>query len=92
MPRKATILIVDDEPHVLRLVKANLESSGYKILTAADGEQGLSMVESEMPDLVILDIMLPQMDGYAVCRRVRDHADRPQRPGGPGARIRSRRR
>jgi DNA-binding response OmpR family regulator len=72
MPRKATILIVDDEPHVLKLVKANLESSGYKILAATDGEQAVRMVESEIPDLAVLDIMLPKMDGYAACRRIRE--------------------
>jgi DNA-binding response OmpR family regulator len=72
MPKKATILAVDDEPHVLKLVKANLESSGYKILTAADGEEALRAVEHELPDLVILDLMLPRMDGYAVCSRIRE--------------------
>lgn len=72
MPTKATILAVDDEPHVRKLLKANLESSGYKVLTAADGEQALQMVESALPDLVILDLMLPRMDGYAVCRHIRE--------------------
>ena len=67
MDRKATVLVVDDEPHVRRLVKANLESSGYKVLTAADGNQAINVVESETPDLVILDLMLPKLDGYAVC-------------------------
>jgi DNA-binding response OmpR family regulator len=75
--RKATILVVDDEPHVLRLVRANLESSGYKVLTAADGDEGIGVVESELPDLVILDIMLPRMDGYAVCRRIREFSTVP---------------
>jgi len=77
MPRKATILVVDDEPHVVRLVKANLEPSGYRILTAADGEQALQAVEDESPDLVILDIMLPKMDGYEVCRRIREFSPVP---------------
>ena len=72
MSRKANILVVDDEPHVQRLVKANLESSGYKVLLAEDGEQAVQMVEEEVPDLVILDLMLPKMDGYAVCRRIRE--------------------
>jgi DNA-binding response OmpR family regulator len=72
MSKKATVLAVDDEPHVLKLVKANLESSGYKVLTAADGEEALRTVEHELPDLVILDLMLPKMDGYAVCRRIRE--------------------
>ena len=72
MPIKATILAVDDEPRVLKLLKANLESSGYNVLTASDGEQAVQIVESELPDLVILDLMLPKMDGYAVCRHVRE--------------------
>jgi DNA-binding response OmpR family regulator len=72
MARKATILVVDDEPHVLKLVRANLESSGYKVLTAADGAQAVNLVEQELPDLVILDLMLPKMDGYAACRRIRE--------------------
>lgn len=72
MPLKATILAVDDEPRVVKLVKTNLESSGYKVLTAADGEEAVQMVEREQPDLVILDLMLPKMDGYAACRRIRE--------------------
>jgi len=75
--RKATILVVDDEPHVVRLVKANLEPSGYRILTAADGEQALRAVQGESPDLVILDIMLPKMDGYEVCRHIREFSPVP---------------
>jgi DNA-binding response OmpR family regulator len=72
MPAKATILAVDDEPHVLKLLKANLESSGYRVLTAADGKLALRIVEDDLPDLVILDLMLPKMDGYAVCRHIRE--------------------
>ncbi len=77
MARKATILVVDDEPHVLKLVRANLESSGYKVLTAADGAAAVTLVEQELPDLVILDLMLPKMDGYAVCRRIREFSTVP---------------
>jgi DNA-binding response OmpR family regulator len=72
MAIKATILAVDDEPRVLKLLKANLESSGYAVLTAADGEEALQTMERELPDLVLLDLMLPKMDGYAVCRRIRE--------------------
>ena len=72
MAIKATILAVDDEPRVLKLLKANLESSGYAVLTAEDGEQALQVMERELPDLVLLDLMLPKMDGYAVCRRIRE--------------------
>ena len=72
MPIKATILAVEDEPRVLKLLKANLESSGYAVLTAADGEEALQTMERELPDLVLLDLMLPKLDGYAVCRRIRE--------------------
>ena len=77
MTRRAIILVVDDEPHVLKLVKANLESSGYKVLTAGDGEQAFAIVERELPDLVILDLMLPKMDGYTVCSRIREFSTVP---------------
>jgi DNA-binding response OmpR family regulator len=72
MSKKANILVVDDEPHVVRLVKANLESSGYRVLTAADGEQAIHTVEREAPDLVLLDLMMPRMDGYTACSRIRE--------------------
>ena len=77
MTKKASILVVDDEPHVLKLVRANLESSGYKVLTATDGAEAVALVEQELPDLIILDLMLPKMDGYAVCRRVREFSSVP---------------
>jgi DNA-binding response OmpR family regulator len=72
MSKKANILVVDDEPHVVRLVKANLESSGYRVLTAADGEEAVRAVEHEAPDLVLLDVMMPRMDGYTACSRIRE--------------------
>lgn len=77
MTPKAMILAVDDEPHVLRLVRANLETSGYKVLTAEDGEKALTIVQEELPDLVLLDLMLPKMDGFAVCRRIREFSSVP---------------
>jgi len=72
MTIKGTVLAVDDEPRVMKLLEANLKSSGYSVLTAADGEEALQILEREMPDLVLLDLMLPKMDGYAVCRRIRE--------------------
>lgn len=74
---KATILAVDDEPRVLKLLKANLESSGYKVLTAADGEEAIELVERQLPNLVILDLMLPKVDGYAACSRIREFSSVP---------------
>jgi DNA-binding response OmpR family regulator len=65
------ILVVDDEPHILELVRYNLQQEGFEVLTAGDGETALARVRTEPPDLVILDIMLPGVDGLEVCRRLR---------------------
>jgi len=65
------ILIVDDDPTISKLVRANLEARKYKTLTAADGAEALQIVERELPDLVILDILMPNMDGFEVCRQLR---------------------
>ncbi len=65
------VLIVDDEADVVRLLQFRFEKEGFEIATAGDGQTGLAMVESEMPDLVILDIMMPLMDGMEVLRQIR---------------------
>ena len=64
MPKK--ILAVDDEKHIVRLVQVNLERQGYEVVTANDGREALEKVESEKPDLVVLDVMMPYMDGFEV--------------------------
>jgi DNA-binding response OmpR family regulator len=66
-----TILIVEDDPTMLRGLKDNFEFKGYRVLTAADGEDGLNAALNEKPDLIILDIMLPKINGYEVCRLIR---------------------
>src|SRR5581483_8038771 len=66
------ILVVDDDPLILRLVRMNLDKAGYKTVTAVNGEEAIDVVSSELPDLVILDLMLPKVDGYEVCRRIRE--------------------
>ena len=66
-----TILIVEDDPTMLRGLKDNFEFKGYRVLTAADGEEGLNAALNEKPDLIILDIMLPKINGYEVCRLIR---------------------
>lgn len=65
------ILVVDDEKSIVRLVTFNLEKEGYTTLKAYDGEEALDLMRREKPDLVLLDIMLPKIDGFDVCRRIR---------------------
>jgi two-component system KDP operon response regulator KdpE len=74
---RPTVLIVDDEPKVARLVRLTLGAEGYEVLHAADGAIGVEMVETERPDLVLLDIMMPRMDGFQACRRIRELSEVP---------------
>ena len=62
------VLIIEDYPHIAEVLRMRLESAGYEALVAYDGYTGLNMARRERPDLIILDIMLPKMDGYKVCR------------------------
>ncbi len=62
------ILVIDDEQDMLYAIKLQLEAYHYKVLTAQDGQEGLNIARKEAPDLVILDLMLPKLDGYKVCR------------------------
>ena len=66
-----TILVADDDPAILRLVEINLKLKGFDVLTASDGEEALRMVHEQTPALVLLDIMMPKMNGYDVCERIR---------------------
>jgi DNA-binding response OmpR family regulator len=70
MPGK--ILVVDDDPDILDAVTMILESKGYKVVTARDGIEGLANLKAEHPDLMILDLMMPKMDGFAVCKELQD--------------------
>ena len=65
------ILIVDDEMDLLTVLKFGLEAEGYEVVTASDGEQGLAAARQLVPDLMVLDLMLPRMDGYKVCRALK---------------------
>jgi two-component system alkaline phosphatase synthesis response regulator PhoP/two-component system response regulator VicR len=69
MPKR--ILAVDDERHIVRLVQVNLEKAGYEVVTAFDGKEALEKVASENPDLVVLDVMMPYMDGFEVLQTLR---------------------
>lgn len=62
------ILVVDDEPDIVSMLKMRLEASGYEVITAVDGSSGYDKAKSDLPDLIILDLMLPGIDGYQVCR------------------------
>ena len=74
---KKTILIVDDEKTIVDMLVYNLQKEGYNTLEAGDGEQGISIALEKRPDLVLLDIMLPKMDGLAVCKRIRQSLNIP---------------
>jgi DNA-binding response OmpR family regulator len=75
MAQDHTVLIVDDEPHILRSLGFVLQKAGYSVLQARSGREALEMARQERPDLVFLDIMMPELDGYEVCRRLRADAD-----------------
>jgi len=70
--KKTTILAADDDPQLLRLMTRNLQLEGYDVLAASDGQQALELIESNSLDLVLLDVMMPKMDGFTVCYRVRE--------------------
>lgn len=65
------ILVVDDEQSIVTLLQYNLERSGYDVITASDGEEALELAENENPDLIVLDVMLPKVDGIDVCKQLR---------------------
>lgn len=65
------VLIVDDEPDVLKIVSFRLKAAGYEITTASDGREALDSAEKDRPDLILLDLRMPVMDGYEVCRKLK---------------------
>ncbi|MEO0098024.1 MAG: response regulator [candidate division WOR-3 bacterium] len=66
--KKKKILLIEDEVNLQELIKFRLEEAGYEVLIAGDGLSGLSLVRTQKPDLVLLDLMLPKLDGYTICR------------------------
>jgi DNA-binding response OmpR family regulator len=72
MKRQPRILVIDDDPGIIRFVRANLQVEGYEILTAMDGDEAIRTVEIELPDLVILDIMMPKINGFQICQQIRE--------------------
>ncbi len=74
---KKHILIVDDDPAILRLLSTNLKARNYEVITATNGEESLEAVQKDFIDLIILDLMMPKIDGVEVCRRIREWSDVP---------------
>ena len=68
---EARLLVVDDEPNIRELLSASLRYAGFEVATAADGQQALALADSFRPDLLVLDVMMPGLDGYGVVRRLR---------------------
>ena len=71
----AKILVVDDDTAINELIKVNLELAYYNVITAFDGNKGYALAKQEMPDLIILDVMMPEVDGYTVAKRIRENQD-----------------
>jgi two-component system response regulator VicR len=77
MPNKQRILVVDDEPRYVRAIQINLEARGYEVLTAFNGQEAIDLAANQNPDLILLDIRMPQLDGYETCRRIRGFSNVP---------------
>lgn len=69
--KKKKILFIEDEPDQIMMISLRLEKSGYEVISAADGEKGLKMAVEEKPDLILVDMIMPGIDGFEVCRRLR---------------------
>ncbi len=72
---RKTILIADDESNIIAAIEFLLQQDGHEVLTAQNGEQALRLVEARIPDLVLLDVMMPLKSGYEVCKHIRERAD-----------------
>jgi two-component system KDP operon response regulator KdpE len=75
--KKPVVLVVDDEPQILRVMRASLPIRGYDVLTASSGKEALDQLSKQVPDLVILDLAMPEMSGLEVCRRIREFSTVP---------------
>jgi len=69
------ILIIDDDPNIRTLLSLNIGAAGYTATTAENGKKGLEMIMSDTPDLLVLDIMMPQMDGWEICKIIKDNSE-----------------
>lgn len=77
MSQGARIFVIDDEPQIRRSLQVNLEGKGYAVATAADAEQALQAIANRAPDVIVLDLLMPGMDGTALTRRIREHSTVP---------------
>jgi two-component system KDP operon response regulator KdpE len=75
--KKPVVLVVDDEPQILRVMRASLPIRGYEVITASSGEEALDQLGKQVPDLIILDLAMPEMSGLEVCRHVREFSTVP---------------
>lgn len=66
------ILIVDDEPYILNILDFSLDAEGYRVLQASDGEEALRLAQEQIPDLVIMDVMMPRQDGFETCKQLKE--------------------
>src|ERR1700750_2230673 len=72
---KTRVLIVEDDPNIVDLIRSNLAVRGFDTLVSSDGTRALSMLETEQPDMVLLDLMLPEVDGFELCRQIRERSN-----------------
>jgi two-component system, OmpR family, alkaline phosphatase synthesis response regulator PhoP len=77
---KGKVLVVDDEIYIVHILDFSLGMEGYEVITALDGEQALERMKAEKPDLVVLDIMMPKLDGYEVCKAIKSNPTTKQTP------------
>ncbi len=75
MARPQSVLIVDDEPNILLSLQFLMKKSGYEVRTSKDGEEALAEIARAAPDLVLLDVMMPKIDGFSVCKTIRDNPE-----------------
>src|SRR5262249_669464 len=72
LTERPRVLVADDDPLIQRLVRTHLDPAGFRVLAAGDGEEAVDVAAAEQPDIIVLDLMLPKLDGFEVCRRIRE--------------------